>query len=1130
MSMGVAIMRSVNFEFLRENNEELADLGGFAEKYAHDDPQSSLVKLRQYGENLTLDFFGHFGIPREPGASFYELLDALKDARVVPAVVLSKLHTLRIVGNRGAHGDEVTTRDALGVLEEAFSVGKWFAITVHAAEAVADLRYQTPDRHEPTAAMRRKLAEQESQMQALLEKLEAARKQAGAAEKTAAEQQEILAKANHAASALEFSEEETRYRLIDRQLSMAGWEVGPRGESTDEVGQEVTVQHQPTSSGEGSADYVLWGEDGKPLGVVEAKRTAKNAEDGRKQAALYADGLEKEYGQRPIIFYTNGFDIWVWDDERGERPRRLYGFYNKESLERLVWRREHGTDLKDLGPRTSIVDRPYQIEAVTRVCEHFESKRRRALLVQATGTGKTRVAIALTELLIRARWVKRVLFLCDRRELRKQAKKAYSEHLGSEGIIYVTAGTFRDRSKNIYLATYPAMMKVYQTFDVGFFDLIIADESHRSIYNRYRGLFDYFDGLQVGLTATPKAMITHNTFKMFGCEDGDPTSEFSYQEAVNHKPPYLAMMEVTTHTTKFLRDGIKYSEMTAEQREQLEEQIEDPELVDYEREAIDKRIFNKDTDRRILRNLMDNGERDETGQQIGKTILFARNHDHAIQLQELFEEEYPQYMQPRKPFCWVIDNYETRAEQLIDDFKGEGTNENLTIAISVDMLDTGIDVPEVVNLVFAKPVKSQIKFWQMIGRGTRLCKDLYGPGRDKETFRIFDHWGNFEYFGEDPPEIQPSASKGLLQSLFDQRVQLAELAITKQDEGSFLLATDLLEKDVRSLPDDAIPVRDEWRSVEAMKAPEVIRGFSSDTVTCLRQVISRLMQWRPLSGRAEEYRFDLLIAQTQTSVLRGDSELENYKDDLIQRASTLPINMGLVRDKIDWINRVKSGEFWTNPTVEELDEIRRELRGIMHLRARPEKVSLPPLKIDVSDSSERSEEHDVTQLTGLDLAAYRKRVRGALEELFEEDPVIQRIKTRQPVDEKEIRPLIERAMLKDPGVTVDDLLVNFPSTAKRLDLAIRQVVGLEAEAVSEHFKQFTIRYPSLSAHQQRFLDMIRAHIASYGRLEVADLYEDPFTQIHAEGVDGIFSDDDQIDALLDLIQQLNEEIPAGGTP
>jgi len=559
------------------------------------------------------------------------------------------------------------------------------------------------------------------------------------------EKKDALKQAQQAASALDFSEEETRFKLIDQQLAAASWQVGGRGRQTDEVGQEIEVGHQPTPSGKGYIDYVLRDPVSKRvLAIVEAKKTAEDAERGKAQAKYYADGVEKETGHRPLIYYTNGFEIYFLNDSKGEPPRKLFGFYSRDSLEYELFQNARREEtLGALNPKEPIVDRLYQIEAIKRVTESFDKRRRKALIIQATGTGKTRVAIALVELMIRANWAKRVLFLCDRRELRKQAKDAFEEHLPDEPRVYVTAKTASDRNQRIYLATYPAMMKCFQNFDVGFFDLVIADESHRSIYNRYRDLFRYFDAYQVGLTATPVQFVFRNTFRLFQCENEDPTFNYTYEEAISHSPPYLCPFKVVKHTTKFLREGIKYKQLTEEQREQLEEQVENSESIDYEKEHVSRTVFNRDTDRQIIHNLMKNGLRGPDGSRLGKTIIFARNHRHAKQLVEIFYELYPQY---GDDFCARIDNYEPRAEQLIDDFKTKDGSKNMTIAVSVDMMDTGIDVPEILNLVFAKPVKSYVKFWQMIGRGTRLRENLFGDGKHKTEFASSEKFvGGFRF-------------------------------------------------------------------------------------------------------------------------------------------------------------------------------------------------------------------------------------------------------------------------------------------------------------------------------------------------------------------------------------------------
>jgi type I restriction enzyme R subunit len=1130
-------MQSRNFEFLRPEHGQLADLGGFAEHYVHSDPSSALVKLRLFGEQLTSAFYVHFGIPRPVKANFMDLLetDAFKDS--VPSVVRTKLSVLRSFGNRAAHGTGPTDPENAGyALKEAFDLARWFGVTVQAKADIQSHSFEpipteTEDskgqlKREKKETLQR-LAAQEAEMQRVLQELESTRAQAAAAEKNQEELAAILAQSNQAANALHFSEAETRKLLIDQLLVQAGWNISDK----ESVGIEVELDGQPTDTGIGYADYVLYDTDGKALAVIEAKKTAHHAEKGRKQAKLYADALEKKHGQRPVIFYTNGFDIWIWDDVKAEVPRKLFGFYSKDSLQYCLWRSQKSPQrLADLNPKEEIVNRIYQVEAIKRVCERFDAKRRKALLVQATGTGKTRVAIALSELLIRAGHAKRVLFLCDRRELRKQAHNAYKQFLEAEPRTYVTSKTNEDRNQTIYLATYPAMMKCFQNFDVGFFDLIIADESHRSIYNRYRDLFRYFDAYQVGLTATPVKKILRNTFQIFECEDGDPTSKYEFQEAISDTPPWLVPFRAVKHTTKFLRQGIRYAELTPEQQLQLEEQVADASEIDYSKESVSKEVFNKDTDRAILRNLMEHGIRNPDGTHVGKTIVFARNHEHAMQLQKLFEEMYPQYMKPRQEFCAVIDNYIDRAEQLIDDFKGESQNKNLYIAISVDMLDTGIDVPEVVNLVFAKPIKSYVKFWQMIGRGTRLRPGLFinpdtGAREDKSEFLIFDHWGNFEYFGENPPEVEPSNQKSLLQKLFEARLAIGELALEKQNLTSLNLAIGLLEQDVRALPENTIAVRDEWRNVKTVQQEGAIKKFDAEMVNTLRQRIAPLMQWRDADGYEEAYRFDLLVAKLQRAVLAKSAEIENLQASLIEDVELLPINLTQVVAKMEWINKVKSAGFWANATVESLDEVRRELRGIMHCRNKPTITRPRALEIDITDSDEQSE-RQIVKLEGLDLAAYRIRVESVLKSLFEEAPALQKIKAGQLVTEAELRQLIEKVMLREPDLKVDDLLVHFPNTGNRLDLAIRQVIGLDAHAVNAHFTRFVQKYPTLTSHQIRFLELIKKHIAQYGALQIEKLYETPFTQIHSQGVDGVFTDERQIDDLLTLIGEMNQLAPA----
>jgi type I restriction enzyme, R subunit len=1122
-------MTSRNFEFLRSSYRELADLGGFGESYAFSDPVSALVKLRTFAEFLVKAVFAHHGLVLGYQSTLNDLLNDPSFKAITPAVIQDKLHLLRVKGNHAAHGTlhNYPPNQVIAFLKEAHDLARWLILSTKGT-AASQLPSWQPIAPQPAAgdtslppqskAALQKIAEQEALMAKLLEDLEAARARAEAAEKTQEEMTALLKQAQQAASALDFSEEETRFKLIDEQLVAAGWKVGPRGRSTPEVGQEVEVFYQPTPSGKGTADYVLYDPiSGKPLAVIEAKKTAEDAEKGKMQARYYADGLEKMHGQRPIIFYTNGYEIFIWDDAKQEPPRPLFGFYSRDSLEYALFQiRERKPLLGALNPRESIIERMYQVEGIKRVAENFDKRRRKALIIQATGTGKTRVSVALAEMMIRANWAKRILFLCDRRELRKQARNVFEEHLPSEPRVYVTSTTSSDRNQRIYLATYPAMMKCFQSFDVGFFDLIIADESHRSIYNRYRDIFRYFDAFQVGLTATPVQFVFRNTYRLFDCENEDPTFNYPYEEAISHEPPYLCPFKVIKHTTKFLREGIHYKELTKEQQEQLDDQVEDSEAIDYDREQVSRAVFNRDTDKKILENLMTNGIKNADGTRLGKTIIFARNHRHAKLLVELFNEMYPQF---GGDFCLRIDNYEPRAEQLIDDFKTNDGSKNLTIAVSVDMLDTGIDVPEIVNLVFAKPVKSYAKFWQMIGRGTRLCPDLFGPGRDKSFFQIFDHWGDFEYFDEVLKEEDPQRTKSLSELLFEARIKLGETAIRVQAVDVLRLATDLLRADIASLPQECLNVREKWREVRGIEKEGVLERFDAAAIAILRREIAPLMQWRDVRGKEAAHQFDLLITRLQDARLSGSASADDLRDTVMNQVASLPINLKPVEEKLRIIQMAKNTEFYANATTFDLEKIRTDLRGIMRYRTRIVVTRADPLVLNVAEdpAEYRTEIHKV-RLEGLDLAAYRNRVERVLRDLMEKSQALKQIRAGEPVSEDDLDTLVSEVLLMDPDLHLEDLLVHYPNKSKNLAFAIRQIIGMDAARVDEHFRAFVQKYPHLKGDQLRFLQLLKGYIARYGAIELEKLWEPPFTSVHAEGIDGVFTDSKQIDDLLDILR------------
>lgn len=1116
-------MKSRNFEILRESWPELASLGGFAEAYAHEDPASALVKLRLYAENLTKDIYRDLGLPKPEQATFVDLLSNSSFAAITPKVVLDKLHALRIHGNKAAHGEPATVPTALWLIQEAFDLGRWLFVQFAKGDAAAIPPFVRPISEaadDSKGQLKRekrqvleKLAAQEVQMEALLRELDAMREAAATAEKKVEEIQSLASSGAATANILAFNEATTRARIIDSLLATANWNVGLGNTGTPEVGKEVEVKHQPTASGLGYADYVLWDDNGNPLAVIEAKKTAVDPERGRQQAKLYADGLEKMHGQRPVIFYTNGYDIWMWDDVLGYPPRKLFGYYSKDSLQYLVnFQRTGRKPLNSLEPNAAIVNRLYQIEAIKRVSERFTDSHRKALVVQATGTGKTRVAIALAELLIRAGWVKRVLFLCDRRELRKQAKNAFGDFM-SEPIRIVSSRVNQSASERIFLATYPAMQQVYQSFDVGFFDLIIADESHRSIYNVYGDMFHYFDCLQIGLTATPIDFVSRNTFSLFGCEGQLPTANYDLEQAV--QDGFLTPFEVFEHTTQFMREGIRLDILTKDQIQELEEQGEDPAQYDFSSEQIDKIIYNKDTNRAILRNLMENGLRDATGQLPGKSIIFARNHQHAVLMRQMFDEMYPQY---GGRFCQVIDNYDPRAEQLIDDFKGDGVNAELTIAISVDMLDTGIDIPEILNLVFAKPVRSPVKFWQMIGRGTRLKPDLYGTGKDKKIFRIFDHWANFERFEMGYRPAEPTQSKPLLQLVFEERVLLAEMALRMSEVDIFDEIIDLIAKDIEALPEDSVSVREKWREKRTVAVPATLKAFAPATVAMLRQVIAPLMQWRNVRGSSDAYALDLVMARAQVAVMRKSADLDDLKIDLLYRLSALQMHLNPVREKAEVIKRAKSDEFWSGVTVGDLESVRKPLREIMHHRDRQGAMPLPAKIIDVTeDAAGFQTNRRATSLKTVDMKAYQQIVEVELKRHFDTNQTLKKIRTGEAVSEADIQALVSLVLIQSPNASREVLEVFFADTARPLDFAIRSIVGLDPEAVAARFAEFARRHPRLTAKQTRFLGLLQNHIARFGSVTLDRLYEQPFTVVDADGLDGVFEKAEEIDDLLEML-------------
>lgn len=792
-----------NFQFISTEFPEIANRAIKAEQFALTSPVESCFNARaalELGVNWMFENDADLEWPfdkklaslmHEPG--FKEIFDSYGD-------LYRELHLIRRIGNNAVHNQRIKQEDSIHLLKCLFRFGV-FLMAAYGEEEV-----RVPDFNDSLIPTGDELKKSRKEIDLLREKLaqleqENEKKRAELAEKEAAndllritheKQHEQLKEQRKAREAEAIpkalprppSEAFTRKLYIDSALKDAGWTRLREGYEL-----EFEVSGMPLStnpSGVGFVDYVLWSDNGLPLAVVEAKKTTANSSKGRHQASLYADCLEKKFKQRPLIYYTNGFDFYLWDDLFAP-DRKVSGFMTKDQLELAIRRRKERKDLRDFKVNLAITGRPYQTEAIQRVAENLsvikdgkiKQRHRKSLLIMATGSGKTRTSASIVDMMVKCNWAKRILFLADRNALVTQAKNAFTEHLPDLTSIDLTKEKENDSTRLVF-STYPTMMnQIDQARDgegrfygVGHFDLIIIDEAHRSVYQKYRAIFQYFDAFILGLTATPKKDVDHNTYELFEIEDDNPTFAYELDQAVNDS--FLVPPRAISVPLKFMREGIKYSELSEKEKLEYEEKFGDPSNEEAE-DGIDKSqlykwLFNSNTVDQVLNHLMTSGIKVDGGDKIGKTIIFAKNHKHAVYIEERFNKNYPEYS---GKFCRVIDNQTEKAQDILERFVLDKEEKEPQIAISVDMMDTGVDAPRVVNLVFFKPVRSVAKFWQMIGRGTRLRPNLFGPGQHKDSFLIFDYCENFEFFEVNPEESKGSLGLSLTQQAFQLRLDLA---------------------------------------------------------------------------------------------------------------------------------------------------------------------------------------------------------------------------------------------------------------------------------------------------------------------------------------------------------------------
>ena len=1133
-------MNESQFSFLRAEFAAEFDLASRAEEYALSDPGSAAIYARRCLETGVAWVYRHDrGLPQPHVDRLDAYLNEPAFKALVDGRVFEVARKIQRAGNRAVRESKAPSRlEAVEVVSALFQFCFWLAFTYGRAakpdpslkfdprrltdvgEGVQSSLQERQELEERLAlqagedaprGLRAEMAEMKAELEAELGEL---RRQVAAAKKTA----ESLPFEAH-----DWSEADTRRYKIDALLAESGWTDFVEGRDI-----EYEVHGMPSGSGVGYVDYVLWGEDGLPLAVVEAKKALKSPHVGQQQARLYADCLEGETGQRPVVFYSNGYEHWLWDDTRYP-ARPVQGFYTSDELALLIQRRTTCQPLPSLPVTRQIVERHYQLRAISAIAEHFDTdKQRKALLVMATGAGKTRTVIALVDLLMRAGWVKRVLFLADRTALVNQAVNAFKAHLpDSAPVNLVTEG---DEEGRVYVSTYQTMVgKIDEyrpdgtrRFGVGYFDLVVIDEAHRSVYRKYRGIFDYFDSLLVGLTATPKDEVDKNTYDLFDLETGVPTDAYSLDEAI--KDGYLVPPRGVSVPLKFVREGIRYDELPEDEKDAWDEldwgeneegsPIEPPDAVDAAQ--LNKWLFNEDTVDRVLQQLMTEGIKVAGGDRLGKTIIFAKNQRHADYIKQRFDANYPAL--DAGNFARVITHQVQYVQSLIDAFSNKDKAPH--IVVSVDMLDTGIDIPEVVNLVFFKLVRSKTKFWQMLGRGTRLCEDLFGPGDNKAAFSVFDFCQNLEYFSEPIETAEPSGGPPLSEIIFSTRLDLLHALDGIEslgDERAEIAAT--LRQTVASMNPDNFLVRPHLELVERFGTPEAWEDITLKDLAALNERVAKLPdQLDPDDEDAK--RFDVVMLNGQLRLLRHQP-FERQRKRVIHLASALEdlgTSIPVIAAQMELILDIQTDEWWVDGSYSMLEDARKRLRSLVQLI---ERIHKTPLYSDFTDSLGDGTEIEIPGTGGTvgssDFAQFRNKAQHFLARNFA-DQIVAKVRSGEPLAAADMDEL--QRVLVAAGIGDTDTFAQASERAGSFGLFVRSLVGLDRAAAKQVFNRF-LDDKRYSRNQITFVNLVIDYLTEHGTIDPGRIYDSPFTSVAPEGPETIFIEAD-LDDFFKIVRQLHD--------
>ena len=927
------------------------------------------------------------------------------------------------------------------------------------------------------------------------------------------------------------SEAQTRAELIDQQLAQSGWNVKDPTQVIEEFDILTALPQgvaEPRTPYEGHqfSDYVLLGKDRKPLAVVEAKKSSKDAAIGREQAKQYCYNIQTQLGgELPFCLYTNGLETHFWDLENYP-PRKVVGFPTRDDLERFAYIRRNRKPLTQEFINSSIAGRDYQIRAIRAVLEGIEQQKRDFLLVMATGTGKTRTCIAMADALMRAGHVEKVLFLVDRIALREQALTAFKEHLPNEPRWPNVGEKMIAKDRRIYIATYPTMLNVIrdesQSLSPHFFDFIVVDESHRSIYNTYGEVLDYFKTITLGLTATPTDIIDHNTFQLFHCEDGLPTFAYTFEEAVNNVPPYLCNFQVMKIQTKFQMEGISKRTISLDDQKKLILKGKEVEEINFEGSQLEKQVINRGTNALIVREFMEESIKDANGVLPGKTIFFCATKAHARRMEEIFDKLYPQHKGELAKVLVSDDPRVYGKGGLLDQFTN---NDMPRVAISVDMLDTGIDVREIVNLVFAKPVYSYTKFWQMVGRGTRLLETSKPKPwcTGKDVFLILDCWDNFEYF-----KLEPKGKE--LKPQLPLPVRLVGLRLDKIEKASDSGHADIVEREIvklrlqiAKLPKESVVIKEAATALARLEEENFWISLTHPKLEFLRAEIKPL--FRTVSeADFKAMRFERDLLEYSLALLNKDKEqADTLKEGVVEQISELPLAVSFVKQEEALIRAAQTTHYWAKADEDAFDELTARLGPLMKFREQT--TGREQTHLDLADELHKKEWVEFgPQHEAVSVSRYREMVEALIIELTEHNPILLKIKNGEAVSADEAAELAALLIEEHPHITETLLRQVYKNRKAHFIQFIRHILGIEVlqsfpDTVSAAFDRFIRAHTTLNSRQLEFLALLKNFIVEREKVERRDLINTPFTVIHPQGIRGVFSPT-EINEILQFTERL----------